>query len=147
MDLFVIAYVTGEPGAPLEDIGANGRAEGASVFSAVGQQSEFWCREGAAHGLLRLCGGSGSEGTMCTIAPSTPGHHGDDRYIPALCRAAVRRLQAKHAAGHGGAVAAALLPILAAPEVARQWDAMVLAAESVECPEPWLAGRQTCTLK
>ena len=44
-------------------------------------------------------------------------------------------------------MAEALWPILSAPEVLQSWDEVVLAAESVECPEPWLAGRVDCSVQ
>jgi hypothetical protein len=138
----LLPYATSaEPGGVLEDIGGNGRAVGPSVFSPCGQQPEFWCREGAAIGLLRLsgCGSERGGGGKRVVTPGTPGHHGDDRFIPGLCLAAIDRLQ-KQAPNP---VATTLLPILTAPSVAQRFDAMVREVEAAECPEPWLAGGQS----
>ena len=72
-----------EPGAALETFDKNGRAR----QGIRPGQSEFWAREGAAIGLLRLA--SAAPDDVSLVTPSTPGHHGDDRFIPALCQYAV----------------------------------------------------------
>ena len=51
-----------EPGAPLEEFGPNGRA---SAGIRPGQ-SEFWAREGAAIGLLRLASAHGKDASLVT---------------------------------------------------------------------------------
>jgi hypothetical protein len=144
-----------EPGSQLEILGTGGRAVGRSVFSAAGQQSEFWCREGAALGLLRLSGGAQSSPTtslLHAVQSTTPAFHGDRRYIPGLCRGALRRLrsaaQATAREGHcDDGVAKALLPHFEMADES-SWANLVAAAEGEDPPpEPWLATTQACSVQ
>ena len=113
-----------EPGGALESFDKNGRARSGIRPG----QSEFWAREGAAIGLLRLA--SAAPDDVSLVTPSTPGHHGDDRFIPALCQYAVARAEA------GGSVAGARVveKMLAFSD---SW-ALLADAAGAQSAEPWL---------
>lgn len=92
VDVLLPYTVAPEPGAALESLGTNGRA----LSGIRPGQSEFWAREGAAIGLLRLA--SATPDDVSLVTSSTPGHHGDDRFIPALCQYAYARAKGSVAA-------------------------------------------------
>ncbi len=124
VDVLLPYTVAPEPGAALESFHINGRA----LAGIRPGQSEFWAREGAAIGLLRLA--SAAPDDVSLVTPSTPGHHGDDRFIPALCQYALARAEAGV-----GVTRADVVDKMKAYSV--QW-ASLADATGAESQEPWL---------
>ncbi len=124
VDVLLPYTVAPEPGAALETFHTNGRARSGIRPG----QSEFWAREGAAIGLLRLA--SGAPDDVSLVTPSTPGHHGDDRFIPAMCQYALARAEA------GGGVAGADV-VGKMTMYSDQWASLADAA-GAQSEEPWL---------
>ena len=94
-------------------------------------------REGAAYGLLRLASGGlrerdGPRTVGQVVDHPTPAHHSDERYIPALCDAALRRLRS----GHDDSRRDVLEPLFEGAE--KLWQDRAAEA-AVNSPEPWLA--------
>lgn len=98
-------------------------------------------REGAAAGLLRLAsGGLRAPTDPRTVAqlidPLSPAHHDDDRYVPALCAAALQRLRTHvNASGEGSEGRVALESLMAGVEP--RWRELATEAAAAP-PEPWL---------
>lgn len=124
VDVLLPYTVSPEPGAALESFHTNGRARSGIRPG----QSEFWAREGAAIGLLRLA--SAAPDDVSLVTPSTPGHHGDDRFIPALCQYALARAEA------GGSVAGSDVAGKMAA-CSKRW-ALLADAAGAQSKEPWL---------
>lgn len=107
--------------------------------------ARFWLAEAAAYGVLRLCSGGVARQqlragqvahatSLQVVCTTCPAHHSDQRYAPALCLGALRRLTEE---GDAQQAPYERLLMERLERVREGWEAMAVEAAS-ENPEPWL---------
>ena len=114
--------------------------DGHGVQQVGATHGQGQAREGAAAGLLRLVSsGLRAPSDPRTVAqlihPLSPAHHDDDRYVPALCEAALKRLRTRANASEDFPNLVGLESLMARAKP--RWRELAIEA-AAEPPEPWL---------